>query len=105
MPHTVFVSENKFHDVNLGVTGWFSAGSAFKHECISDIHLKVSDVTFTADPNRCDQVGVSAGAFYSSSEPRRPNQIGNSPSLCGGTVIHNTEFANFSTCNFAIENS
>ena len=41
MPHTVFVSENKFHDVNLGVTGWFSAGSAFKHECISDIHLKV----------------------------------------------------------------
>ena len=62
-------------------------------------------MTFTADPNRCDQVGVSAGAFYSSSEPRRPNQIGNSPSLCGGTVIHNTEFANFSTCNFAIENS
>ena len=62
-------------------------------------------MTFTADPNRCGQVGISAAAFYGSTEPRRPNQIKNSPSLCGGTVIHDTEFANFTSCNFAIENS
>ena len=61
-------------------------------------------MTFTADPNRCGQVGISAAAFYGSTEPRRPNQI-KIHHLCGGTVIHDTEFANFTSCNFAIENS
>lgn len=38
---SIFASGNRIHDVNIGVTGWITAGSAFAHVCRSNIHLKV----------------------------------------------------------------
>ena len=52
-----------------------------------------------ANPAKCGQVGVSAAAFYKHTGPHRPNQFSNTPSLCGGTVIHKTKFSNFNSCS------
>ena len=97
--HTVWISRSLFHDVSIGATAWLNGGNAFAHQCIKDIHFKIVDSSFVANPAKCGQVGVSAAAFYKHTGPHRPNQFSNTPSLCGGTVIHKTKFSNFNSCS------
>jgi len=79
-----------------GITGWFNGGDWTNRD--PNLHLMIADSTIIAEPSRCRQKGVVPAVFYRRTEPYRPNQAGNAPSVSGGTVVRNVKFSGFGKC-------
>merc|ERR1712078_923124 len=81
----------------LGFSAWHRNGaSKGLNPGARDMHSRVmNSVIVGSTRGICGHTGLAPSTFYGGTEPFRPNQIGDSPSIMGGTVWEDVEFRSF----------